>query len=60
MGNSSFSNSIQEKYLGDLIHENRCGMSITVTYEDRIRRLISKCTEIIGGYLARDKKRDTR
>ena len=47
MGNSSLSNSIQEKYLGDLIHENGCGMSITVTYEDRIRRLISKCTEII-------------
>ena len=47
MGNSYMGNSIMEKYLGDFIHESGCAMSISATIDDRIKRLKSKCTEII-------------
>ena len=47
MGDSILGNSVTEKYLGDFIHESGCAMSISTTIEDRIRKLKSKCTEII-------------
>ena len=47
MGNSFMGNSVTEKYLGDQIHESGCAMSITVTIEERIRKLKSKCIETI-------------
>ena len=36
-----------EKYLGDIIHEKGCEESITATIKERMRKLTSKCEEII-------------
>ena len=46
-GEETLENSIMEKYLGDLIHEKGCKGSITVTIKERMRKLTSKCEEII-------------
>ena len=46
MGEETLENSIMEKYLGD-IHEKGCEESITVTIKERMRKLTSKCEEII-------------
>ena len=47
MGEETLENSIMEKYLGDIIHEKGCEESITVTIKERMRKLTSKCEEII-------------
>ena len=47
MGEETLENSIREKYLGDIIHEKGCEESITVTIKERMRKLTSKCEEII-------------
>ena len=47
MGNSSIENSEKEKYVGDIVHENGCEASITETIKERIRKLTSKCHDII-------------
>ena len=36
-----------EKYLGDITHEKECDESITATIKERMRKLTSKCEEII-------------
>ena len=47
MGEEILGNSVMEKYLGDIIHEKGCGESITATIKERMRKLTSKCEEII-------------
>ena len=47
MGEETLGNSVMEKYLGDIIHEKGCGESITATIKERMRKLTSKCEEII-------------
>merc|ERR1711923_112252 len=47
MGEEILGNSVMEKYLGDIIHEKGCGESITATIKERMRKLASKCEEII-------------
>ena len=47
MGDSYISNSEQEQYLGDMINQEGCAASITATIKERIRKLTSKCHEII-------------
>ena len=47
MGEETLGNSVMEKYLGDIIHEKGCEERITVTIKERIRKLTSKCEEII-------------
>lgn len=47
MGSSTIDHSSSEKYLGDIIHEKGCKESITQTIQDRTRKLISKCEDII-------------
>ena len=47
MGKEIFGNSVMEKYLGDIIHEKGCEESITATIKERMRKLTSKCEEII-------------
>ena len=46
MGEETLENSIMEKYLGDIIHEKGYEESITVTIQERIRKLTLKCEEI--------------
>ena len=36
-----------EKYLGDIINEKGCKESITATIKERMRKLTSKCEEIV-------------
>ena len=40
-------NSVMEKYLGYIIHEKGYKESITVTIQERMKKLTSKCEEII-------------
>ena len=40
-------NSVVEKYLGDIIHEKGCKESITTTIKEIMRKIPSKCEEII-------------
>ena len=47
MGDSHISNSEQEQYLGDMINQEGCAASITATIKERIRKLTSKCHDII-------------
>ena len=47
MGDSYISNSEQEQYLGDMINQEGCAASITATIKERIRKLTSKCHDII-------------
>ena len=47
MGEEILGNSVMEKYLGDIMHEKGCGESITATIKERMRKLTSKCEEII-------------
>ena len=47
MGSGIIEHSSQEKYLGDIISENGCKESITATIKERIRKLKSKCDDII-------------
>ena len=47
MGEETLENSIMEKYLGGIIQEKGCEESITVTIKERMRKLTSKCEEII-------------
>ena len=39
MGEELLENSIMEKYLGDIIHENGCEESFTATIKERMRKL---------------------
>ena len=39
--------SEKEKYLGDVIHEKGCAASISETLNERTRKLISKCDDIL-------------
>ena len=47
MGNKIIEHSEKEKYLGDVIHEKGCAVSISETINERTRKLISKCDDII-------------
>ena len=47
MDEETLGNSVMEKYLGDTIHEKGCKESITATIKERMRKLTSKCEEII-------------
>ena len=47
MGEEIIENSILEKYLGDIIHEKGCKESITATINERMRKLIPQCEDII-------------
>ena len=47
MGDKIIEHSEKEKYLGDIIHEKGCAASISETINDRVRKLISKCDDII-------------
>ena len=47
MGEEILGNFVMEKYLGDIIHEKGCKESITATIKERMRKLTSKCEEII-------------
>ena len=42
MGGVEINHSEKEKYLGDIIHENRCKESITEAIESRTNGLLSK------------------
>ena len=47
MGEEILGTSVREKYLGDIIQEKGCKESITATIKERMRKLTSKCEEII-------------
>ena len=47
MGDSCILNSEQEQYLGDLINQGGCAASISETIKERMRKLTSKCQDII-------------
>ena len=47
IGDEVMEHSSQEKYLGDVIHEDGCEASITATINERIKKLYSKCEEIV-------------
>ena len=47
MGKGLIEHSQCEKYLGDFIHERGCKESISVTIKERMRKLRSKCNDII-------------
>ena len=47
MGDKIIEHSEKEKYLGDVIHEKGCAASISETINERTRKLISKCDDII-------------
>ena len=47
MGDSCILNSEQEQYLGDMINQGGCAASITETIKERMRKLTSKCHDII-------------
>ena len=47
MGKEILGNSVIEKYLRDIIDEKGCKESITATTKERMRKLTSKCEEII-------------
>ena len=47
MGDSCILNSEQEQYLGDIINQEGCAASITETIKERMRKLTSKCHDII-------------
>ena len=47
MGDSCILNSEQEQYLGDMINQEGCAASITETIKERMRKLTSKCHDII-------------
>ena len=47
MGSGVIGHSISEKYLGDIISESGCQESITETIKERLRKLKSKCDDII-------------
>ena len=47
MGSSTIAHSSAEKYLGDIIHEKGCKESLKQTIKERIRKLTSRCDDII-------------
>ena len=47
MGNAVIEHSEAEKYLGDIIHEKGCRESINQTVKERMRKLTSRCDDII-------------
>ena len=47
MDDKIIDHSEKEKYLGDVIHEKGCAASISETINERTRKLISKCDDII-------------
>ena len=47
MGEEIIENSILENYLGDIIHEKGCEENITDTINERMRKLIPQCEDII-------------
>ena len=47
MGGVTIEQSVKEKYLGDIIHQNGCQESVKETVKERKRKLISKSEEII-------------
>ena len=47
IGERTLENSVMEKYLGYIIHEKGYKESITSTVQERMKKLTSKCEEII-------------
>ena len=47
MDDKIMDHSEKEKYLGDVIHEKGCAASISETINERTKKLISKCDDII-------------
>ena len=47
MGGVTIEQSVKEKYLGDIIHQNGCQESVKETVQERKRKLISVSEEII-------------
>ena len=47
MGEEIIESSVLKKFLGDIIHEKGCKESITATINERIRKLIPQCEDII-------------
>ena len=47
MGSATISHSSAEKYLGDIISEKGCKDSIKQTIQERIRKLTSRCDDLI-------------
>ena len=47
MGDKIIEHSEKEKYLGAVIHEKGCAASITEAINDRTRKLLCKCDDMI-------------